>query len=59
MEFWTKAATKTQLELDGSQKARPGSELGRRLPEPNKADDTHPLWKKKRGGVENRPDKRI
>jgi hypothetical protein len=48
MEFWTKAATKTQLELGGSQKARPGSELGRRLPEPNKAD-THPHWKKKRG----------
>lgn len=45
VEFWTKAATKTQLELGGSQKARPGSELGRRLPEPNKAD-THPRWKK-------------
>lgn len=39
------AATKTQLELGGSQKARPGSELGRRLPEPNKAD-IHPRWKK-------------
>lgn len=59
MEFWTKAATKTQLELGGSQKARPGSELGRRLPEPNKAD-THPHWKKKEGeGLKNRPDKKI
>lgn len=59
-ELWTKATTKTQLELGGSQKARPGSELGRRLPEPNKAD-THPCWKKKRGagGVRNRPDKKI
>lgn len=47
MEFWTKAATKTQLELGGSQKARPGSELGRRLPEPNKAEDTQPHWKKR------------
>lgn len=45
VEFWTEAATKTQLELGGSQKARPGSELGRRLPEPNKAD-IHPRWKK-------------
>lgn len=49
MEFWIKAATKTQLELGGSQKARPGSELGRRLPEPNKADP-HPHWKKRGRG---------
>lgn len=58
-ELWTKATTKTQLELGGSQKAKPGSELGRRLPEPNKAD-THPRWKKRgAGGVRNRPDKKI
>lgn len=58
VEFWTKAATKTQLELGGSQKARPGSELGRRLPEPNKAD-THPRWKKRGQGPKNRPNKKI
>ena len=39
-ELWTKAATKTGLELGGSQKASDPleSELGRRLPAPDKAD---------------------
>lgn len=36
-ELWTEAATKTGLKLGRSQ-ARPGSELGGRLPAPNKAD---------------------
>lgn len=60
MEFGTKAATETQLELGGSQKALPGSELGRRLPEPNKADTHPPTVEKKEGeGLKNRPDKKI
>lgn len=37
-ELWTEAATKTGLKLGRSQEARPGSELGGRLPAPNKAD---------------------
>lgn len=43
-ELWTKEATKTGLELGGSQKASPGSELGRRPPQPNKVDT--PMRKK-------------
>jgi hypothetical protein len=54
-ELWTKPVTKTRLELGGSQKARPWSELGSRLPEPNKADT--PTLKKK--WVRNRRDKKI
>ena len=46
-ELWAKAATKTGFELGGSQRARPGSEPGRRLPAPNKADT--PTTEKKMG----------
>lgn len=53
-ELWTKAATKTRLEMGGSQKARLGSELGRRLPAPNKADtSTRKNMGEKQAGEEN------